>query len=107
MSERSLFDQLWDAFRRHDTAIRLRSIYALDDERTAFPVRREHRRGKVPFYQYACEKGHTLDVFESMSGDGPTECPDCRGPMQRVIQPVQRPIVKGGTRLHHGTAGVK
>jgi len=60
-----------------------------------------------PLRAYRCEDGHEVDVLESMDGPRLTSCPTCGKPVEPVIQSTQRPIVKGGTRLHHGTKGVK
>ena|SRR5437762_8087388 len=38
----------------------------------------------MPTYVYRCRKGHTFEVFHSISDDSPRRCPECRGVAKRV-----------------------
>jgi len=38
----------------------------------------------MPTYVYRCRKGHTFEVFHSISDDSPRRCPECRGVGKRV-----------------------
>ena len=73
----------------------------------------------MPLRAYRCSRGHEFEVVESMDGPRTTRCPelvDERRTMDDqvdnhvvcgdrdltpIIQPQQRPIVKGGTPRHH------
>ncbi len=39
----------------------------------------------MPIYEYRCDKGHEVDVIQSMSEDTLTECPECGAPTRRVL----------------------
>ncbi|MGK2955315.1 MAG: FmdB family zinc ribbon protein [Solirubrobacterales bacterium] len=39
----------------------------------------------MPIYEYRCDKGHEVDVIQSMSEDALTECPECGAPTRRVL----------------------
>jgi putative FmdB family regulatory protein len=40
----------------------------------------------MPHYDYVCrECGHAFEVFQSMTEDKLTECPQCGGPVERQI----------------------
>ena len=39
----------------------------------------------MPIYEYRCDKGHEVEVMQSMSEDALTECPDCGAPARRVL----------------------
>ena len=40
----------------------------------------------MPTYDYECKKcNHTFEVFQSMSDDALTECPECKGEIRRLI----------------------
>ncbi|MGK2933070.1 MAG: FmdB family zinc ribbon protein [Solirubrobacterales bacterium] len=39
----------------------------------------------MPIYEYRCEKGHEVEVIQSMTEDALTECPECGAPTQRVL----------------------
>src|SRR3984957_3377626 len=39
----------------------------------------------MPTYEYRCTKGHTFDVFQSISADPVTVCEVCGRPVQRVM----------------------
>jgi putative FmdB family regulatory protein len=39
----------------------------------------------MPIYEYRCDKGHEVEVMQSMSEDALTECPDCGAPTRRVL----------------------
>src|SRR4051794_21373914 len=50
---------------------------------------KQHRRGAVPTYQYACtECGHAFEQFQSFSDDALTECPECHGRLRKVFNAV-------------------
>src|SRR5215510_6662555 len=38
----------------------------------------------MPTYVYRCKKGHTFEVFHSISDDSPRRCPECGGVGKRV-----------------------
>ncbi len=43
----------------------------------------------MPTYQYQCRNcGHAFEQFQKFSDDPLTVCPECEGPVQRVIQNV-------------------
>ena len=43
----------------------------------------------MPTYQYKCKEcGIVFDRFQHFSDDPLTDCPECSGPVYRVIQPV-------------------
>ncbi|MDQ4099094.1 MAG: zinc ribbon domain-containing protein [Chloroflexota bacterium] len=43
----------------------------------------------MPTYTYRCAScGHTFEEFQRMTDDALTECPECTGPISRVIYPV-------------------
>jgi putative FmdB family regulatory protein len=43
----------------------------------------------MPTYEYACtECGHQFEAFQSFSDDALTECPDCKGVVQKVYSNV-------------------
>lgn len=62
----------------------------------------------MPLRDYRCTEGHEFSVYEAMDAEPQTGCDrnNCSGSVERMIQLPQRPIVKGGTKLHHGTRGV-
>jgi putative FmdB family regulatory protein len=39
----------------------------------------------MPTYDYECQKGHRFEIFQKMSDDPVTECPDCGAAAQRKI----------------------
>lgn len=39
----------------------------------------------MPIYEYRCDKGHEVDVIQSMSEDPLSECPECGAPTRRVL----------------------
>lgn len=55
-------------------------------------------------YPYRCVScGHTFTVRKPMSQAGEVErCPQCDYPAERVFAAPQRPLIHGGTPLHHG-----
>lgn len=59
-----------------------------------------------PFYEYRCDREHLSEIHVSLTSR-PTEikCPVCGKPAQRIVSKQLRPIVKGGTPIHHHTAG--
>jgi putative FmdB family regulatory protein len=43
----------------------------------------------MPTYEYACTKcGHEFEAFQSFSDDALTECPECKGLVQKVYSNV-------------------
>lgn len=38
----------------------------------------------MPTYVYRCKKGHTFELFHSISDDTPKKCPECRSASTRV-----------------------
>lgn len=62
----------------------------------------------MPLRTYRCPEGHLFEVYESMDGPRATECPHhidgvrCGGELEPLVSRTQRPIVKGGTKIHHG-----
>lgn len=42
----------------------------------------------MPIYEYRCERGHTLEVLQSIGGDPLTSCTDCGASVKRVFHPV-------------------
>jgi putative FmdB family regulatory protein len=43
----------------------------------------------MPTYEYACTKcGHQFEAFQSFSEDALTECPECKGAVQKVYSNV-------------------
>jgi len=38
----------------------------------------------MPTYVYRCRKGHTFELFHSISDDSPKRCPRCRSGAKRV-----------------------
>ena len=40
----------------------------------------------MPTYEYVCEKcGHRFELFQKMTEEPEKECPECNGPVRRVI----------------------
>jgi putative FmdB family regulatory protein len=39
----------------------------------------------MPVYEYKCEKGHVVEVIQSMADDPLTKCEECGAPAQRVL----------------------
>lgn len=43
----------------------------------------------MPLYEYICEpNGHRFEIRHGMNEPSPPACPECNGPIRRVIQPV-------------------
>jgi putative FmdB family regulatory protein len=43
----------------------------------------------MPTYHYRCSDcGHSFDFFQKFADDSLTVCPECSGPIRRVVQPV-------------------
>lgn len=60
----------------------------------------------MPSYKYRCEVGHEFTVRKPMAESGRAEfCPHCDHKAFRVFEATQRPVVYGGTPLHHGDDG--
>ncbi len=50
----------------------------------------------MPTYDYKCNKcGKEFELFQSMSEQPLSECPDCQGPVKRLIGPGAGLIFKG------------
>jgi putative FmdB family regulatory protein len=50
----------------------------------------------VPTYDYLCEAcGHAFELFQSFKDDPVVECPNCGGPVRRVIAPT--PVIFKGS----------
>src|SRR5687768_17285871 len=55
--------------------------------RRAFQGGCDNRLG-MPIYEYRCRNGHEFEVFQSMSEDPVSRCPECAAPVERVFHPV-------------------
>jgi putative FmdB family regulatory protein len=42
----------------------------------------------MPIYEYRCRNGHDFEVFQSMSEDPVSRCPECAAPVERLFRPV-------------------
>jgi putative FmdB family regulatory protein len=42
----------------------------------------------MPIYEYRCDNGHQFEVFQSMSDDPVSVCPECGAPVERLFHPV-------------------
>jgi putative FmdB family regulatory protein len=42
----------------------------------------------MPIYEYRCENGHLFEVFQKITDDPVTACPEDGSPVQRVFHPV-------------------
>jgi putative FmdB family regulatory protein len=42
----------------------------------------------MPIYEYRCRNGHQFEVFQAMSEDAVSACPECGAPVERVFRPV-------------------
>jgi putative FmdB family regulatory protein len=42
----------------------------------------------MPIYDYKCANGHEFEVFQNMSEDPVSECPECGASVERVFHPV-------------------
>ena len=43
----------------------------------------------MPTYEYACTKcGHQFEAFQSFSDEALTECPECKGEVQKIYSNV-------------------
>lgn len=43
----------------------------------------------MPIYGYRCSQcGHELEVFQSMSAEPLSICPECSGPLRKLLYPV-------------------
>jgi putative FmdB family regulatory protein len=71
----------------------------------------------VPIYDYKCANGHEFEVFQSMSEDPVSECPECAATVERVFHPVAvhfkgsgfytTDYAKSGTKSSSSTDGDK
>jgi putative FmdB family regulatory protein len=39
----------------------------------------------MPIYEYRCDKGHEVEVMQSITEDALTECPECGAAARRVL----------------------
>ena len=42
----------------------------------------------MPIYEYRCRNGHQFEVFQAMSEDPVSTCPECGAAVERVFHPV-------------------
>lgn len=42
----------------------------------------------MPIYGYRCDNGHQFEVFQAMSDDPVTVCPECGAAVERLFHPV-------------------
>ena len=42
----------------------------------------------MPIYEYRCENGHLFEVFQKITDDPVTACPEDGSPVQRVFHPI-------------------
>jgi putative FmdB family regulatory protein len=42
----------------------------------------------MPIYEYRCRNGHEFEVFQSMSEEPVSRCPECDAPVERIFHPV-------------------
>ena len=42
----------------------------------------------MPIYEYRCRNGHDFEVFQSMSEEQVSRCPECAAPVERLFRPV-------------------
>jgi putative FmdB family regulatory protein len=50
----------------------------------------------MPTYEYACQKcGHKFEAFQSITEKPLKKCPNCSGPVKRLISPGAGLIFKG------------
>ena len=49
----------------------------------------------MPTYEYRCAEGHEFDVFQKMSDDPLTECPECGASAERKISSGAGLVFKG------------
>ena len=50
----------------------------------------------MPTYEYQCKKcGHQFEAFQSMTDKPLKKCPECSGPVKRLISPGAGLIFKG------------
>jgi putative FmdB family regulatory protein len=42
----------------------------------------------MPIYEYRCRNGHEFEVFQSMSEEPVSKCPECGAAVERVFRPV-------------------
>ena len=64
----------------------------------------------MPIYEYRCRKcGHTLEKIQKVGDPLLTECPACRGPLEKLISTVAVQFKGGGpadTAVIAGEVGV-
>lgn len=50
----------------------------------------------MPIYEYKCLKcNHKFELFQKMTENPVTECPECKGEVKRLISAGAAPIFKG------------
>ena len=60
----------------------------------------------MPTIEYVCPNGHRHERLHVPSDDyGARTCPECEKLAERILSVPLRPIVKGGTPIHHHAAG--
>ena len=42
----------------------------------------------MPIYEYRCDNGHQFEVFQAMSDDPVSVCPECGAAVERLFHPV-------------------
>ena len=42
----------------------------------------------MPIYEYRCDNGHQFEVFQAMSDEPVSACPECGAPVERLFHPV-------------------
>jgi len=50
----------------------------------------------MPIYEYRCDEcSHQFDVFQKITDDPVSECPECGGPVQKLVSQTSF-VLKGG-----------
>ena len=42
----------------------------------------------MPIYEYRCSNGHQFEVFQAMTDDPVSVCPECGASVERVFHPI-------------------
>ncbi len=42
----------------------------------------------MPIYEYRCRNGHQFEVFQAISDEPASVCPECGEPVERVFHPI-------------------
>lgn len=57
----------------------------------------------MPTYEYACDGcGHRFERFQRMTAAPLSECPECGGPVRRLIGPGSAVLMRGGGATEAG-----